>query len=310
MAVRSSIVIPTLNGGTDFEKCLDMISRQRTDAPFEVIVIDSGSSDGTLALAQRFGTRKYLIRKSQFNHGLTRQWGAQLAKGDYVVFCSQDAVPADEDWLEALLQNFSDPLVAGAYSRQLARPDCDPIARNALETWITGSEARSVQRISAREEYDALSAWNKRLFVNFDDVSSCVRKEMLLQFPYADVKFGEDIEWSRRVMEAGYKIVYEPRSRVLHSHKTSIIGNYRRAVLDQRMAKELLGVDLFAELCGSSFYSLLGCTIKAAKAQAHAIRKSSLPLAVKWKWMLYAGPVELAKNLGMLRGIASAHTEP
>ena len=84
--IKASVVIPTLNGGVEFEKCLEMIYKQKTSYPFEVIVIDSGSNDGTVEIVRRFPLRLYLINKKDFNHGLTRQWGLELAEGDYVAF--------------------------------------------------------------------------------------------------------------------------------------------------------------------------------------------------------------------------------
>ena len=309
--IKASVVIPTLNGGVEFEKCLEMIYKQKTSYPFEVIVIDSGSNDGTVEIVRRFPLRLYRINKKDFNHGITRQRGLELAEGDYVAFLSQDAIPADENWLESLVKNFEDEKVAGVYSRQLAKSDCDPIARKYVETWITSSKYKKISCINSRAEYDALSPWNKRLFVNFDNVSSCVRKRLMKEFPYSKVNFGEDLEWSKRVIEAGYKIVYEPRSRVYHSHKTSIVGNYKRAVVDSKMMKEVLSVDLFVEICGSSKKFLTKCTINSIKEHIEIIKKSDLKPLEKLKWILYAPFAEIAKNYGALKGaaLASVKTE-
>ena len=304
--LKASVVIPTLNGGVEFEKCLEMIYKQKTSYPFEVIVIDSGSNDGTVEIVRRFPLRLYLINKKDFNHGLTRQWGLELAEGDYVAFLSQDAIPADENWLESLVENFEDEKVAGAYSRQLVKPDRDPIARKYVEAWITASKYKKISYIKSRAEYEALSPWSKRLFVNFDNVSSCVRKSLMKKFPYSKLNFGEDLEWSKRVIEGGYKIVYEPRSQVYHSHKTSIVGNYKRALVDNKMMKEVLGVDLFAEMCNSSKKFLIRCTINSIKEHIEIIKKSDLKPLDKLKWMIYATTAEIAKNYGMLKGIALA----
>src|SRR3990172_12736246 len=302
--VKASVIIPTLNGGIEFEKCLEMIHDQKTSYPFEVIVIDSGSKDSTIKIAMDFRVRLYQINKKDFNHGLTRQWGVELAGGDYVSFLSQDAIPADENWLEGLVENFEDEMVAGVYSRQLVKSDCDPIARKYLEKWVTAGKNKKISYITSRAEYDALSPWSKRLFLNFDNVSSCVRKSLMEEFPFSKINFGEDLEWSKRVIEGGYKIVYEPRSQVYHSHKSSIPGNYKRAVVDHKMTNELLGVDLFKEMCGSSKKFLIRCTINSIKDHIETIKKSDLNPLQKLKWIIYAAPVEVAKNYGMLKGVA------
>ena len=70
---KASIVIPTLNGGAEFKKCLEMIYKQNTRYTFEVIVIDSGSRDGSVEVAQKFPVRLYQINKKNFNQGLTQK---------------------------------------------------------------------------------------------------------------------------------------------------------------------------------------------------------------------------------------------
>src|SRR4030067_385234 len=97
-----------------------------------------------LEMVRRFPLRLYRINKKDFNHGIMRQRGLELAEGDYVAFLSQDAIPADENWLESLVKNFEDEKGAGVYSRQLAKSDCDPIARKYVETWITSSKYKKI----------------------------------------------------------------------------------------------------------------------------------------------------------------------
>jgi len=307
---RVSIVIPTLNAGADLEASLRMIFSQATRWPIEVIVVDSGSSDDTVAVARKFPVRLFLIPRERFGHGRTRQWAIEQAAGDYVAFLSQDAIPADEHWLAPLVEALeSDPEVAGAYSRQLPKPGCDAIARARVERWLTGRTERVVTQIRSRADYDDLPPWNKRLFINFDDVSSMVRADLMQRFPLADVPFGEDLEWSRRVLEGGFKVVFEPGSRVYHSHATSLRRNYTRAFVDHRSMKAELGVDFYAQMFSSSPLKLAAATLDQIAGDLRCVAQSDMSALSKLKWMASAPIVEVAEKAGCLLGAAAARRQ-
>jgi glycosyltransferase involved in cell wall biosynthesis len=308
-SMKASVIIPTLNAGAQLRQCLEMVLGQDTGFPFEVIVIDSISTDQTEHIVRQFPVRFYSIDRKEFDHGLTRRFGVEQASGKYVAFLTQDAIPADKHWLRTLVRALeNDGSVAGAYSRQLPKPGCDPIARMRLASWLAGSPERRVTCIISRASYDALSPWQKRRFINFDNVSSCVSKPIMQKFPFAKAEFGEDLDWSRRVLEAGYKIVYEPASQVYHSHQTSILGNYRRAFIDHRTMKARLNVDFASQMFPSPSSFILNASWQQLKADWAAIRRSDLRTLPQAKWMLYAVPMEVLEKIGCVRGARS--TEP
>jgi rhamnosyltransferase len=143
---RVSIVLPTRNGATTLPAVLGAISRQRVDFPFEVIAVDSSSSDGAADLLRGRVDRLITIAADDFDHGLTRNLGIEQARGELVVLLVQDALPAADSWLAALTAPlFADDRLAGAFARQLPRPASSPIARYYLERWIASSPvARTV----------------------------------------------------------------------------------------------------------------------------------------------------------------------
>jgi glycosyltransferase involved in cell wall biosynthesis len=308
-SIKASVLIPTLNAGAQIRQCLEMVFGQDTGFSFEVIVIDSSSTDRTSDIVRQFPVRFCSIARNEFDHGLTRRFGVEQASGQYVAFLTQDAIPADKHWLRALVGALeNDGSVAGAYSRQLPKPGCDPIARMRLNNWLAGSPERRVTCIASRASYDALSPWQKRLFINFDDVSCCVSKPIMQKFPFAKAEFGEDREWSRRVLEAGYKIIYEPASQVYHSHQTSILGNYRRAFIDHRTMKAHLNVDFASQMFPSASRFVLNASWQQLKADWAAIRRTDLGTLRQTKLMLYAVPMEVVEKIGCVRGARS--TEP
>ncbi len=241
--VRVSIVIPSFNGGVLFRECLEAIFSQETDIPFEVLIIDSGSTDGTLERLKGLPIRLYEIGPGEFNHGDTRNKGIGLAKGEFVVLMTQDALPMDRRWLEALIKPFNeDPLVAGVYARQVPRDDADVLTKRHLDEWLTGRTQRHVSKITDRERYDKMRPMEKYFFCNFDDVCSAIRKDVWKKIPYEKTDFGEDIEWSKKALEAGFRIVYEPAARVAHSHSRSLAYEYRRTRLCHRRLNEIFGL--------------------------------------------------------------------
>ncbi len=229
-----SIVIPTKNGAPFVDSVLDSIFRQKIGTPFEVIIIDSGSKDKTLAIIKKYPINLIRIKAEEFNHGLTRNLGIEKSRCELVVLITQDALPADELWLERMVKNFDDEKVAGVYCRQIPRDNADVLTKRQLNNWLTAGKKRDVKFIENREEYSKLSPMEKYRFCNFDNVCSVIRKKVWRKIPFDEVDFAEDIAWAKKVLEAGYKVVYEPETAVIHSHNRSIAYEYQRTYLCHR----------------------------------------------------------------------------
>ena len=137
-----SVVIPVKNGGADLARCLAGIAAQEVEEEVEIVVVDSGSTDGSPERARAAGAVVHEIPPEEFGHGRTRNLGVELARGDTVVFTSQDAVADDSGWLARLVAAArSGPNVAGAYGRQLPHPDARPPERFFLD-FMYGPEPR------------------------------------------------------------------------------------------------------------------------------------------------------------------------
>ena len=201
-----SVVIPVLNGGADLARCLDAIERQVVGEEVEIVVVDSGSQDDSVEAARAHGARVHEIPPAEFGHGRTRNLGAELARGETLVFTSQDAVAASETWLATLVRSLADGEgVAGAYGRQLPHDDATPPERYFLD-FLYGPDAR-VQRLDAEAEPD----FEQTLFSN---VNSAIPRAVWQEFPFADdLIMSEDQEWSRRVLRAGTSSSTSPRRR-------------------------------------------------------------------------------------------------
>jgi rhamnosyltransferase len=244
-----SIVIPTKNAGRRFARLLRALAAQDETRPWELVVVDSGSTDGTVAIAEQAGARVHHVRPDAFTHGRARNIGAAAATGDVLVFLVQDAEPADPGWLRRLTSNLERPGVAGAYSRQLPRPAASPmVAYFLLHTY---PPVPAVRR--------PLSSKRARLSdVFFSNVGSAMPRTIWQRFPFNEqMVMSEDQEWARRVLASGFSLVYDAEACVIHSHDYGIRRIFRRSF---DSAASLRGVcdDTLGGVAGQGLRYILG----------------------------------------------------
>jgi rhamnosyltransferase len=215
-----SVIIPVRNGGDDLRRCLDAIDRQQVGEQVEVVVIDSSSTDGSAELASSKGARVRVIPAEDFNHGATRNLGGELARGETLVFTSQDAAAPGTDWLARLVAPLADERVAGVYGRQLAHPGAAPTERYFLD-FLYGPNGR-VQEVDGSAELSMETTM-------FSNVNAAIPRRIFDRFPFIDdIIMSEDQEWARRVLLAGFMLVYEPFAAVRHSHAYTLRSAFRR----------------------------------------------------------------------------------
>ncbi|NLG48493.1 MAG: glycosyltransferase family 2 protein [Chloroflexi bacterium] len=240
---RVAVVIPTKNAGPTFAQTLDAIRRQQLGEPFQIVVMDSGSSDGTPELGEAQGARVLRIAPRRFGHGRTRNEAIALCHGEYVVLTVQDAIPADEHWLHALVATMDKhPSAAGAYSRQIPHEGASFIAEHMAHYWHRRQGGRVIQRIRNAIAFDALPLEAKQAACTFNNVSSIIRRSVWETYPFRNVAFAEDLAWGYDVLRAGYSLIYEPDSVIRHSHERPLWYEFRRAYVNARVVGEFFGV--------------------------------------------------------------------
>lgn len=245
MNPKVSIVILTYNGIKEhLKETVKAIYRQNCSFSFETIAIDSESTDGTIEFIKKNPKISLkIIPKSDFSHGKTRRLGAELAKGELVVFLTQDATPASSKWLTNLVKDFKDPEVVGVCGRVLARKNACLLKKIEVRNDLSGRDQKIIAQIKNKEEFDNLSFFEKRVnYYFFNDVSSCVRKDYFLEKPPIEVAFAEDVEFAKMALADGKKIIFEPKSIVLHSHEYTPITSYKRNFTDSKYHKDHLGI--------------------------------------------------------------------
>jgi GT2 family glycosyltransferase len=229
-----SVLMPLKDSAAELREALPRLFEQRAGVELEVIAVDSGSSDDTVAVLEEHGATVLAIDPADFDHGLTRNLAAEHARGSVLVFLNARARPVDDGWLAPLLAALDgDPSVAGACSRVLARPDADLLTKRDVSLDPSGSPQRFFKTIGDWSAYRALPVAERRLLLNFHTVSAAIRAEVLERIPFRSVRtLGEDLLWASEVLESGLALVHEPDSRVYHSHDYSLRELFMRNVDD------------------------------------------------------------------------------
>lgn len=217
--MKASVIIPTKNGEKYLEEVLEMVFKQKAPFEFEVIVVDSGSTDRTLEILKKFPVKLYQIPPHEFNHGLTRNLAASKAKGEYLVFLTQDATPIDEDWLQNIVRPFEDDEeIASVFGRHLPRKECDPFQKKMLTEFMDSFKELTVYQLPKTGSREKEFEKNKHLLSFFSNVNSAIRKSIWQKIPFKRVEMGEDQFWAKEIILAGYEKVYQPKAAVYHSH--------------------------------------------------------------------------------------------
>lgn len=270
--IRASVIVPTLNGGALFEDFLDRVAAQKTDFPFELIVIDSGSTDGTVAAARRLPFARVIeIPKAEFQHGRTRNLGAREARGEYLIFATQDALPADGFWIYNFVSAMEAfPEAAGAFGKHYPHTGASAFTRKEIKDHFAGFE--SVPLLV--DKYTDIEKWNARdrgwmqVLHFYSDNNSCMRRSAWEELPYPEVDYGEDQLWAMQAIRRGWSKLYCPNAVVYHSHDYDYAETLERAEVEAWFFHRHFGYDLSVG------------NIDAAKAERDAATET---LAALWR---------------------------
>lgn len=266
---RVSVAIPVRDGGELLAGVLQALAWQTV--AHELVICDSGSSDGSLELAREHGARVIEIPPQSFNHGATRNLLMEHSEGARVAFLTQDAEPADERWLEHLLAGFElAGDVAATYGPYIPRPDAPAAVRLELEAWFASlaPEGRpSVDRLDEGErvQLPAAALVGRRGFLS--DANACLARVAWERVPFRAVSYAEDRLIALDLMRAGHAKAFVPSAAVLHSHHYGPLREMRRCFDEWRALREIYG---WREPTGSAelLRSLRGALGRARRAGA------------------------------------------
>jgi GT2 family glycosyltransferase len=241
-AANVTVAIPVRDGGELLGRTLLALSRQTV--AHELLVCDSGSSDGSVALAHEHGARVLEIAPGEFSHGGTRNLLMAQATGAHVALLTQDAEPADERWLERLLAGFElSEDVALVYGPYRPRVDASAAVRSELERWFASLSSDGAPWLDRLEEQEralpASELIGRRGF--FTDVNACLARDAWERVPFREVPYAEDRVLAIDMLRAGYTKAYMPAAAVLHSHDYTTLQELRRCFDEWRGLREVYG---------------------------------------------------------------------
>lgn len=268
--VQASIIVRTYNEARSLPRLLAELNRQR-GAEYELLVVDSGSDDGTVELARRAGARVLHISKDRFTFGRSLNLGCDAAEGEILVFISAHCYPEDTNWLRNMLAPFGAPETALTYGRQL------------------GGEVTkfSEHRVFERNFPSGRNGTILPFFCN--NANAAVRADLWRSQRFdEDLPGLEDLDWARRIMQRGFKVTYVPDAPVFHIHEETwrqVEHRYmREAIALNRMLPDM-SFDL-ADLGRLVVQSTSGDVLAAWRERRML---SSLGEIIRYRWHQHFG---------------------
>lgn len=268
-----SIILRSFNEAWALRETLPALAAQNYK-PWELIVIDSGSTDGSVELLRQFQPRHLIqISHGEYNPSRVMNQGMELASSNFGIFLNADATPQGTDWLSPLATALLDPQVAAVFGRQIPRPDCRAVFAHDYERCF-GPDRES-------------SKWEHF----FSMASSGIRKDIWAKRGFNErMQYSEDDEYTRWCRAQGYRIVYVPESVAMHSHNYTVAqawkrsfgeGRARAAVWKNRIAKPTWGRNVFLGWVNDARRDLRFCT--------RTRRLSEWPHALRIRWQQRSG---------------------
>lgn len=290
-----SIIIPTKNAGSSFRGVLDAVFTQKTDLEYEVICVDSGSKDDTVETIKSFPCRLFQIEPEEFGHGKTRNFGAQQGSGEYIVFITQDALPASKTWLQNLVEAMKlDSMVVGGFGIHYVYPDCNILdKRDITAHFASFGEENKVLYIDDQKRYEEDSFYY-HMASFFSDNNSCIRRDVWEEYPYPEVDFAEDQIWMRAMLERGYRKVYCPYAPVYHSHNYKLTEFFSRYYDEYQALYTLFGSFLIVE----RWKQVPRAVGSAIKRDIAYVRSQDMSRSNKLYWIHYCIWREAFKFIG------------
>jgi len=314
-----SVVIPAYNSKAKITECLVSLKNQSYNKPYEIIVVDDGSTDNTAKEAKKSRDVR-VIRQENAGPAKARNTGAKAAKGEIILFTDADCI-ADPDWISQMLKPFGDKKVVGVQGRYKTR-------QNGIVPIFT--------QLEIEQRYEKMKMEKSIDFIG--SYSAAYRKDVFLKFNGFDESFptasGEDPELSFRIAKAGHKMVFNPHAVTYHTHSTSL-GRYLKSRYvrgywgrllykkhpDMKKKGSSKGSGFFvgiASTCIMTFLLAVSYVVESVVYQQHLISLlilivlcgivlyESMYFMVKNSKMIVAGPVIVyLRNISIGLGIAS-----
>lgn len=234
-----TIVIPTYNGLAWLNESIYTFLEQDYAGEWDLLAIDSGSTDGTVEFLERFErVTVHQIPQESFGHGVTRNLGVSLAYGDLLLFTVQDATPRTQDWLTRMVHGLESNDLDGVCGGQAVphHPDKNPIQ------WYRPIAEDDTVEVFTSDNFQRASPNEKLQMCRWDNVNALYRKTALAAYPFQPLRFGEDMAWARDLLDQGGRIGYTKSLKVWHYHHQQAGFTRKRQIYTHYWIYQLFGV--------------------------------------------------------------------
>lgn len=225
---RASVIIRCYNEADHIGKLLHGLSEQSMQ-DFEVILVDSGSTDGTIEIAEEYGVDEIVyIDPEDFSFGRALNYGCEAANGDFCVIASAHVYPKRDDWVERLLGNFDDD-IALVYGKQRGNEVTTFSENQIFKQWFPEDDIE-------RQNHP---------FCN--NANAAIRRELWKEYPYDEQLPGlEDVDWAKRVQKDGYDISYASDAEIIHVHDETTKEVFNRYCREAYAHKQIMPSQSFS----------------------------------------------------------------
>lgn len=228
---KISIIIPTKNAGSDFPFLMKVLRLQEGFKEIEIVVVDSGSIDETVQIAEINEAIVVKIDPSEFSHSFARNLGAKHATGDYLLFTVQDALPPNSTWLYELFQVLKNQEVVAVSCAETPREDADLFYRQICWNHYNFLGINDGDRIfSLPEKLDNISL---RQNAQLSDLANLISRDVFNKYLYR-LDYAEDLDLGIRLIKDGYKIAFLGSVRIIHSHNRLPYYFLKRGYVDNQ----------------------------------------------------------------------------
>lgn len=301
MAIEFSMVILTKNSVGVIERLVDAILNQEFEHEYEVIFMDNSSSDGTVAYLEGtpFKHKKILnVPEGEFSHSGTRMRGAEEARGEYMMFFTDDIIPIGRHFLAELAKPLLEGKGSATYGVCQVDPEtCDPIDAFIHNNWWEGI-------------YDVVEpvtefCWNhftpelRRRLCNFDNCSSCIRREVLMELRFPPVPYGEDMMFAKQLVLNGHRIAISRGAKFYHWHHVSFTYLMKRMCIDQHLSIPEFGIYYVRRKLGV----VKAVLVRVLHRTFVAFFKIRMPFFKKFYWSFYNMKTLTADFIGKYMGV-------
>lgn len=233
---KISVIIPAKNAGSEFSFLMKVLRLQEGFREIEIIVVDSGSTDDTVQIAETYNAVVIKIDPSEFSHSFARNLGAENATGDYLLFTVQDALPPNSTWLYELFQVLKDKEVVAVSCAETPREDADLFYRQICWNHYNFLGVNDGDRIfSLPEKLDNIAL---RQNAQLSDLANLISREVFDKYHYR-LNYAEDLDLGLRLIKDGYKIAFLGSVRIIHSHNRSPYYFLKRGYVDNQFLSDV-----------------------------------------------------------------------